>query len=133
MCIFCMISEHKIPADILYEDDFVIAILDINPITQGHALVISKKHYDDLASTPSHVFARMHAIAKLLSKRYDKVLKPKGYNYLSNTNEIAGQSVFHVHLHVIPRYDEQDGLQLQFNPSTQHQLSPQLKEQLKLK
>jgi len=133
MCIFCMISQHQIPADILYEDETIIAILDINPVTQGHALVISKKHYEDLVSTPSYVFARMHAIAKFITQRYDQVLKPKGYNYLSNTNEIAGQSVFHVHLHVIPRYDAHDGLVLQFNTAPLHHLSPEVKDQLKLK
>jgi histidine triad (HIT) family protein len=122
MCVFCKIAQHEFSSQVVYEDNDVLAFLDINPITKGHTLIIPKKHYENFASCPSKLFARMHAIAARLSKHYDGILQPKGYNILSNMHEAAGQSVFHVHLHLIPRYDKHDGLDLQFHPESRHQL-----------
>ena len=132
MCLFCRIAAHELNAHCVYEDDVVMAFLDIQPITRGHTLIIPKQHYDNFAATPSRTFARMHAVAARLSRHYDRVLKPQGYNLLSNMREAAGQSVFHVHLHLIPRYDAQDGLMLRFNPTAQHQLNDAEKRALKL-
>lgn len=132
MCIFCKIAQHEFSSQIVYEDNDVLAFLDINPITKGHTLIIPKKHYDDFATCPSKLFARMHAIAARLSKHYDTVLHPKGYNILSNMREAAGQSVFHVHLHLIPRYNDTDGLKLAFKPDGIHTLSASQIKQLEL-
>jgi len=133
MCLFCKIANHEIPASIVYEDEVVMAFLDIAPVTIGHTLIIPKKHYDDFSLCSSALVARMHGISKLLIKHYDPLLHPNGYNFLSNAHEAAGQSVAHIHFHLIPRYDEQDGLTLLFNGQTKHKLSDKQKEQLKIK
>jgi histidine triad (HIT) family protein len=132
MCIFCKIAQHEFSSQTVYEDEHVLAFLDIHPITQGHTLIIPKKHYDNFAQCPSKIFARMHAIASRLSKHYDSILHPSGYNILSNMHAAAGQSVYHVHLHLIPRYDEQDGLQLRFVSDDRHKLDEERIKQLAL-
>jgi histidine triad (HIT) family protein len=130
MCLFCKIANHEIPAEIVYEDAHVLAFLDIHPTSLGHTLIIPKKHYDDFTKASSQLVARIHAVSKLLVKRYDPVLKPQGYNLLSNAKSIAGQSVFHVHFHLIPRYLNGDGLDLHFNSNDQYKLSFDLKNTL---
>lgn len=115
MCVFCKIANHEIPSKAVYEDDQVLAFLDINPVTKGHTLIIPKKHYDDFSSCDSETVQHIHEVSKLLIDKYQRVLNPNGYNLLSNMNAAAGQSVFHTHFHLIPRYDENDGLVLLFN------------------
>lgn len=132
MCIFCKIANHEIPSTIVYEDDFVLAILDINPVTKGHTLILTKKHYDDFTDCPSYLVARIHGIARLLTKRYDLILNPNGYNLLSNAKVAAGQSVNHVHFHLIPRYDLTDGLILTFNGKDKDKLTDQQKLALRI-
>lgn len=133
MCIFCKIAHHEIPSSIVYEDEHVLAILDISPVTKGHTLILPKKHYDDFTACPSYLVARIHGIARLLSKHYDTVLKPNGYNFLSNAHEAAGQSVAHVHFHLIPRYDHTDGLVLTFNGKDKDKLDDDQKSELRIK
>ena len=123
MCLFCEIAQHRIPADIVYEDKDVMAFLDINPVSKGHTLLIPKKHYDDFSHCSSALVARMHGVAKRLINVYDQELHPDGYNFLSNAKETAGQSVFHVHFHLIPRYQSGDGLHLVFNGNARLRLS----------
>lgn len=130
MCLFCKIASHEISADIVYEDAHVLAFLDINPTSKGHTLIIPKKHYDDFTLVSSQLVARIHGVSKILVKRYDKLLKPQGYNFLSNAKSIAGQSVYHVHFHLIPRYSKGDGLELHFDPQPDYKLSSELKELL---
>lgn len=132
MCLFCKIANHEIPATIIYEDDQVMAILDISPVTQGHTLILTKKHYTDFTDCPSYLVARIHGISRLLVKRYDKVLHPNGYNLLSNAKAAAGQSIDHVHFHLIPRYDGSDGLDLAFKGTDKDKLSEAQKAALKL-
>lgn len=122
MCLFCKIANHEIPSDIVYEDEHVLAFLDINPTSLGHTLIIPKKHHDDFTQVSSQLVARIHGVSKILVKRYDQVLNPQGYNLLSNAKSIAGQSVFHVHFHLIPRYELGDGLELHFHSNEQNQL-----------
>ncbi len=133
MCLFCKIAAHEIPASIVYEDTLVVAFLDINPVTQGHTLILPKKHYADFTQCPSAVVARIHGIAKLLSRHYDSTLHPNGYNLLSNAHEAAGQSIAHVHFHLIPRYDEKDGLVLTFNGQDKDKLNSIKQAELKIK
>lgn len=132
MCLFCKIANHDIPASIVYEDPHVIAFLDINPVTKGHTLILPKKHYDDFTQCPSYLVARIHGIARLLTKHYDTVLSPCGYNLLSNAHEAAGQSVPHVHFHLIPRYDSTDGLLLAFQGKDSDKLNDQEKTALRI-
>lgn len=108
-CIFCKIVNGEIPASKVYEDEHVLAFLDISQVTKGHTLVIPKNHnenlYDLSEETARHLFA---VIPKVTNSIKDQ-LKPEGLNLLSNTGEKAGQQVFHLHLHLIPRYGKGDG------------------------
>ena len=114
-CIFCKIADKKIPASILYEDDYVIAFLDNNPVSYGHCLVISKEHFDSFLSTPKSVMHKVIDVAQRIGQVEMKSLGAKGINILTNCYEAAGQSVKHFHVHVIPRYNSPDGLKLEMN------------------
>lgn len=111
-CIFCKIVAGEIPSSRVYEDAAVYAFLDLSQVTKGHTLVIPKKHTKDIYETSDEIagelFARVPKIAKAIKETY----QPLGINMLSNTGEAAGQSVFHLHMHLIPRYEKDDG----FNP-----------------
>ncbi|MDN6728696.1 MAG: HIT family protein [Alkalibacterium sp.] len=115
-CIFCKIIEGEIPSRKVYEDDDVIAILDMSQVTKGHTLVISKEHVrnildysDDLAA---RIFSKVPKIARAV-KQFDPACK--GLNVLMNNEEIASQSVFHGHIHLLPRYSDKDGFGLKWD------------------
>ncbi len=103
-CIFCNIIERKAPAEIIFENDKVLAFLDIKPIHYGHILVVPKKHYSDLLEIPEDVLCSIIKTAKMVTGALVKSLKPDGYNLFSNNGKAAGQSVFHFHMHITPRY-----------------------------
>jgi histidine triad (HIT) family protein len=103
-CIFCRIVEKEIPATVVYEDDDVLVFMDIGPIIKGHALVISKKHYDPVTETPDEVVARMHIVAKRVAQAQMNGLGADGVNIMQNNGSAAGQEVPHIHVHVIPRF-----------------------------
>lgn len=114
-CIFCKIISGEIPSAKVYEDDAVYVFLDITQVTPGHTLVIPKKHvrdifsYDDkLAST---LFERIPKIARAIQKAFPEC---KGLNIIQNNGEVAYQSVFHSHIHLIPRYSNNDGFSMSF-------------------
>ena len=113
-CIFCKIIAGEIPSSKVYEDDQVIAFLDISQVTPGHTLVVPKQHFRNLlemdADSASQLFARVPDIARKVMK----ATGAKGMNILNNNEEIAGQTVFHTHVHLAPRYEETDGLQISF-------------------
>ena len=113
-CIFCKIIAGEIPSSKVYEDDQVAAFLDISQVTPGHTLVVPKQHFRNLlemdADSASQLFARVPDIARKVMK----ATGAKGMNILNNNEEIAGQTVFHTHVHLAPRYDETDGLQISF-------------------
>lgn len=117
MCIFCKIVSREIPSHIIYEDDAVMAILDISQVTKGHTLVLSKKHYDDYMDCPVETLSKIMNVAQIVTQRINDRLHPHGFNLLSNLGAAAGQSVDHVHFHLIPRYDESDALTIAFHPS----------------
>ena len=104
MTIFERIANHEIPANIVYEDDEIIAFLDIEPINAGHVLVLPKKCYETINNLPEELAARLFQIVTRLSKKVFEVLKPDGINIISNNKPAAGQSVPHIHIHIIPRY-----------------------------
>lgn len=133
MCVFCKIANHEIPSNAVYEDDQVLAFLDINPVTKGHTLIIPKQHYDNFSNCDGDIVKHIHEVSKKLVKHYQPILKPNGFNLLSNMNAAAGQSVFHVHFHLIPRYDENDGLVLLFNHDESIQYTKNEQTQLILK
>lgn len=114
MCIFCEIVNGNIPSKKIYEDENIISILDISQTTKGHALVIPKKHYDNYMQMPEDEFANLMKVVQIVSKKIISNLEAKGCNILINTNEIAGQTVMHTHVHIIPRYDENDTIDIKF-------------------
>jgi histidine triad (HIT) family protein len=119
MCIFCKIINKEIPASILYEDEDVCAILDISQVTRGHTLVMPKEHFDNILVCPPVLLSKIISVTQMLSKDIVNKLNAKGVNVLTNANPAAGQSVMHFHMHIIPRFDESDGLILKFkeNPT----------------
>ena len=114
MCIFCEIVAGNIPGKKVYEDDDVLAILDISQTTKGHTLVMPKKHYENFLEMPENEFGKLMETVQKASRKVVNNLNAKGCNILINTNEVAGQSVMHTHVHIIPRYDENDSIKVQF-------------------
>lgn len=103
-CIFCKIANGEIPSATLYEDDDFRVILDISPAAKGHMLIMPKQHFADIMSMPEDLTAKAFTIAKKMAARLEKVLGCDGINLVQNNHEAAGQTVFHFHIHVIPRY-----------------------------
>lgn len=117
MCIFCKIVAKEIPAEIIYEDETVLAFLDISQVTKGHTLVIPKKHFDNFLDCDPKTMFHVMEVAQQIGQHIMKKLHANGMNVLSNVNEVAGQSVFHFHTHLIPRYNEQDACIITFSNS----------------
>jgi histidine triad (HIT) family protein len=107
-CIFCDIIEKKESAEILFENERVIAFLDIRPVNYGHTLVIPKKHYENFLSVPPEVLGDLIQTTQMLSKVIVKSLSPDGFNIVVNSGVAAGQSIFHFHFHIIPRFNSDD-------------------------
>ena len=114
-CIFCKIIAKEIPATVVYEDDEVLVFMDIGPIIKGHALVIPKKHYDPLTDTPDEIVAKLHITAKKIATAQMNAFRADGVNIMQNNGIAAGQEVEHIHIHVIPRFDD-DGHRWNWNP-----------------
>ena len=102
-CIFCKIIAGEIPSSTIYEDDQVVAFLDISQVTPGHTLVVPKQHFRNLLEMDAGI-----------ARKVMKATGAAGMNILNNNEEIAGQTVFHTHVHLAPRYEETDGLQISF-------------------
>ena len=122
MCIFCMIANHEINSSIIYEDEKVVAFLDLSQVTKGHTLVVPKKHYANILECDSEDLAHVIKVTQMLSKRIMERCHASGVNILNNCNEVAGQSVMHVHFHIIPRYSENDAIEIKFNESEKQNL-----------
>ena len=105
-CIFCRIIEGEIPSNTVYEDDLFRVILDVNPASKGHALILPKEHYANLYEIDDEVAGAAMKLAKKLAKHMTEKLNCDGFNILQNNGEIAGRTVFHFHIHLIPRYKE---------------------------
>ena len=103
-CIFCAIADGEIPSFKVYEDDLVLAYLDINPFSKGHTLVIPKAHSTGLLDTGDDVLAAVVARVKKVAAHLKAALPCDGFNILQNNGEAAGQTVRHLHFHIIPRY-----------------------------
>ena len=114
--IFEKIRDREIPAKFLYETDLVMAILDISQATKGHTLVIPKHPYPDLEHTPVDVLTHIMKATLQVVSILNQAFSPVGYNYLSNQNEVSGQTVMHMHVHVIPRYEAGE-IDLHFKPT----------------
>ena len=103
-CIFCKIAAGEIPSATLYEDDDFRIILDLGPASRGHALLLPKEHYENLYMLPDELAAKALPVAKKMITKLTEVLGCDGYNVVQNNGETAGQTVFHFHMHLIPRY-----------------------------
>ncbi|HBO98587.1 MAG TPA: HIT family protein [Verrucomicrobia bacterium] len=103
-CVFCAIAAGEIPSFKIYEDDLVLAYLDINPFTEGHTLVIPKAHSEGLLDTPADQLGEIVARVQKVAAHLKKALPCEGFNILQNNGEAAGQTVKHLHFHIVPRY-----------------------------
>lgn len=116
-CIFCKIAAGEIPASTLYEDGDFRVILDLGPASKGHALILPKAHYGNIYEIPDELAAKAIVLAKKMAAAMTKALKCDGFNLLQNNGEAAGQTVFHFHMHLIPRYKE-DHVGLTWTPGS---------------
>ncbi|MDN4608592.1 HIT family protein [Sporosarcina highlanderae] len=127
-CIFCKIVEGSLPSEKIYEDEHVVALMDVMPVTKGHVLLIPKTHreniYDMTEEEASNLFSVVPKIANVLKEEFT----PAGMNLLQNNGAPAGQAVFHFHLHLIPRYDETDGYSSNWNPKVEEFPKDRIKE-----
>ena len=107
-CIFCKIAAGDIPSATIYEDSDFRVILDIEPASKGHALVLPKDHYANLYEVPEELASKALIVAKKVIEKMTDIVGCDGYNVLQNNGEVAGQTVFHFHMHLIPRYKDDD-------------------------
>jgi histidine triad (HIT) family protein len=114
-CLFCGIVAGEIPAQIVDSDEHTLSFMDINPATRGHALVVSRAHWADLMEISDEDLARTMLAARRLALKIDRALEPDGFNVLNSCGAAAWQTVFHFHLHVVPRYED-DPLELPWIP-----------------
>ncbi|WP_404449106.1 HIT family protein [Sutcliffiella horikoshii] len=108
-CIFCKIINGDIPAAKVYEDEHVLAFLDISQVTKGHTLVIPKVHKENIYELTPEIAENLFKVVPKISNSIKEKFQPIGLNLLNNNGEAAGQSVFHYHLHILPRYGKGDG------------------------
>ncbi len=111
-CIFCKIIEGQIPSATIFEDEDFKVILDISPAAKGHALILPKEHYANIYELPEELAAKAMVLAKKLATNMTEKLQCDGFNLVQNNGEVAGQTVFHFHLHLIPRYKDGDNKDL---------------------
>lgn len=118
-CIFCKIANHEIPGKILYEDEVCLAFLDLSQATDGHTLVICKQHFQNFIEVDGYTLAHMMRVTQNVAKLLQEKLHPKGFNIITNMNEVAGQTIPHFHMHIIPRYQENEGFNPQYTDRSQ--------------
>lgn len=116
-CIFCKIANGEIPSATIYEDEEFRAILDLGPASKGHALILPKTHAANLFELPDETAAKAMILAKKLGRKLQEGLHADGLNVVQNNGEAAGQTVFHFHMHLIPRY-EKDTVNVTWTPGT---------------
>ncbi|MCF0133313.1 MAG: HIT family protein [Blautia sp.] len=125
-CIFCRIANGEIPSATLFEDDDFRVILDLGPATKGHALILPKQHYANIYELPEELASKAILLAKKMAEAMSEGLEADGFNIVQNNGEAAGQTVFHFHMHLIPRY-EKDGAGIGWKPG---KLTDEIKEEI---
>lgn len=105
-CIFCKIISGDIPSTVLYEDEDFKAIMDISPASKGHVILLTKKHFENIFELEDDEAKKVLIITRKIATAMKEELKCEGINLLQNNGEIAGQTVFHIHFHLIPRYKD---------------------------
>lgn len=116
-CIFCKIAAGEIPSTTLYEDQDFRVILDLGPASKGHALILPKEHYANIYEIPDELASKAIILAKKMAGIMTRALNCDGFNIVQNNGEPAGQTVFHFHVHLIPRYED-DQVGLTWNPGS---------------
>ena len=116
-CIFCKLANGVIPTNSIYEDEDFKVILDMGPATKGHALILPKEHAANLYELPDETAAKILPLAKKLALSMREKLHTDGLNVVQNNGEVAGQTVMHYHLHLIPRY-QNDGQRILWKPTS---------------
>lgn len=134
-CLFCKIVNGDIPAAKVYEDEHVLGFLDISQVTEGHTLLIPKEHFENMYDISEEAAKNLFAAVPKVANALKKQLKPVGMNLVSNTGAEAGQAVFHIHLHLVPRYGKGDGYgavwktnNSQYTPEDLQKISQTIKE-----
>jgi histidine triad (HIT) family protein len=125
-CIFCKIADGEIPSATLYEDEEFRVILDLNPATKGHCLILPKGHYANIYELPDELASKVFVLAKKTAARLQKALGCDGMNIVQNNGTAAGQTVFHFHMHLIPRWED-DGQHILWKPG---KLTDEVKEEI---
>ena len=116
-CIFCKLANGIIPTNSLYEDDIVNVIFDANTASEGHVLILPKEHFDNIYSLDDKTAAHVFQVAVKVANAINDSLHPVGLNVVQNNGEAAGQTVFHFHMHIIPRY-ENDTVNIGWKPGS---------------
>ena len=106
-CIFCRIAQKRVPANLVYEDEKAMAFLDIRPLNEGHTLIIPKLHYENIFNIPQELIMHIHGVAKGVALAVKKATQADGISIMQQNGKAAGQEIFHLHVHVIPRFEGQ--------------------------
>ena len=132
-CIFCKIIKGEIPSNKVYEDDKILAILDIGPVNKGHTLVMPKEHHEDIFDIPEETLKEVAKTSKKVATAIMKSLKPDGISIGQSNKKAAGQEIFHYHMHIMPRFQD-DGLKLwpqgKYEDGEAEQTAEKIKEEL---
>lgn len=116
MCVFCKIASGEFSSHKIYEDEKVLAILDLSQATKGHTLVMPKKHYENIFDLDEETSKHLFNVVRIISKHYNEIDKNiVGINLLNNNGSAAGQTVMHYHMHILPRYENDDLKNMEFN------------------
>ena len=121
-CIFCKIIASEIPSKTVYEDEDFKAILDISPASKSHVIILPKYHAKNIFELPDEIAGKIMIIAKKIATTLNNVFDCDGINILQNNGEMAGQTVFHLHVHVIPRYADDDTISMTWKQRTDYDL-----------
>lgn len=113
-CLFCKLANGVIPTNSIYEDEDFNVIMDVCPASKGHALILPKEHFDNLYEIDPEILGKAAKLAQKVVTHEKEVLKCDGYNLLQNNGEVAGQTIFHFHMHLVPRYKEENDQMLKF-------------------
>ncbi|BAU29094.1 histidine triad (HIT) family protein [Aneurinibacillus soli] len=138
-CIFCKIIQGEIPSAKVFENDHVLAFLDISQVTKGHTLIIPKTHRQDIFELESDIAANLFRVVPEIANAVKKQTGADGVNILNNNGKTAGQTVFHYHMHIIPRYGKEDGFHPHFvdhtadyTPTDLQQIAATIRDSLKV-
>lgn len=121
-CIFCKIVKGEMKSYTVYEDELVKGILDAFPVSKGHTLIVPKGHYENIYDIPGEVLSHVTMVTQNLAQKYKTIFNPEGINILQANGKIAGQTVFHYHMHLVPRYSD-DGLNLWFHRDSKKEIN----------